>query len=454
MTPRVTPLRVDFAPGENPMQKIGFFILLAFLFFAYSRILDLTVPSLHLPQILSMMALASTLAFGGLQRAFSSSIGKLLLAFSVWMLICVPFSSWRGGSVEMLKDQWSKAFLCYLMVAGLTVTVKQARQVMMTLALAALVAAILAHILQFRNEGRLALPGGLLTNPNDFAQILLLGLPFWTLLVIPRGGILKHLVVLSAAAVLMATIFYSGSRAALLAAFIMASFLFLRVSVPAKFAMILGVAAIAIGLAVLAPRQIIDRYLTAFGEPETGERITEDEYSALQSRVSRKVLLWQSIKLTLTHPLFGVGPGVYMHASTVEFNSQGKRSLWKESHNAYTQVSSENGVPGFLFFTGALIACFRGLGNLRKSAASDPRSAEVSSLAFCLTMSLVGFAITSFFSSIAYKFFFPTVLGLSAGFIQSARNEIQARLEVAQPQIERSRVRLRPRHSPEPARAR
>jgi O-antigen ligase len=424
----MTPPRPAVSYGmraENPMQKIGFFLMLAFLFLAYSRVLDLTLPGLHLPLILSLMAFAATIAFGGVQRAFSSTVGKLLFAFTIWMLICTPFSSWRGGSVEMLRDEWSKAFLCYVMVAGLTVSVRQSRQVMMTLALAALTAAIIGNLMQFHVEDRLALPEGLLTSPNDFAQILLLGLPFWTLPLIPRGGLLKLLTVIFASAFLTMTIYLTGSRAALLASVVMAGFLFIRASLRMKFGLFVAGVLAAGALVLVSPRNLMERYLTTLNEPDPGERVTSDEAAAVESLASRKLLFFQSIELTLTHPIFGVGPGVYQHASTLDFNRRGMRSLWKESHNAFTQVSSESGIPGFLLFTGALFSSFLGLARLRRRTARDPRWGEIASLSFCLTMSLLGFAITSFFSSIAYKFFFPTVLGLAAAFLKSAQDEMQ-----------------------------
>ena len=93
---------------NNPMQKLGFFLLLVFLYAAYSRVLDLAAPSLHLPLVLSLMAFVATFLCGGIPRALSARIGKLLIAFTMWMVVCVPFSTWRRGSLGLLLEEWSK----------------------------------------------------------------------------------------------------------------------------------------------------------------------------------------------------------------------------------------------------------------------------------------------------------------------------------------------------------
>jgi hypothetical protein len=126
----VNPLAIA---ATSPLQNAGFKLLLLFLFFAFSRVLDVTLPSLHLPFILSVIVLLATLATGGLGRVLASPIGRLLLAFTVWMVICVPFSQWKGGSFVLLKEIWLRSLLCFVMVAGLTLTLRQVRAVLLTL---------------------------------------------------------------------------------------------------------------------------------------------------------------------------------------------------------------------------------------------------------------------------------------------------------------------------------
>jgi len=111
---------------------------------------------------------------------------------------------------------------------------------------------------------------------------------------------------------------------------------------------------------------------------------------------------------------------------------------WRETHNAYTQVSSEEGLPAAFFYVGAMVFCFKELGAIRRicrsAQASPPAGAasqnfankydEISTMAFCLSLSLVSFAVFGFFSAMAYQFFFPTLAGLTAAFGRAARAEL------------------------------
>jgi len=60
---------------------------------------------------------------------------------------------------------------------------------------------------------------------------------------------------------------------------------------------------------------------------------TEASLSAQQ----RKELLFKSLKVTVRHPLFGVGPGNFEVVS----------GAWDVTHNSYTQISAEGGIPAF-----------------------------------------------------------------------------------------------------------
>src|SRR5258708_25053720 len=96
-----------------------------------------------------------------------------------------------------------------------------------------------------------------------------------------------------------------------------------------------------------------------------------------------------------------------------------------ETHNAYTKVSCETGFIGLFLFLGSLMVCFRSLNQIRKQAQQDPRFKELGNLAGCMLLSLTGFLVTSFFSSIAYKFLFPTVAGLGISIVWGAHRQMR-----------------------------
>ena len=91
------------AEADDPVHKIGLFLLSLFFFLNYSRVLDLTVPSLHLPLIVGVGLYASTALAGGLQRAFATLPGKLLVAMTGIMILASLFGAWKGGSSKLLS---------------------------------------------------------------------------------------------------------------------------------------------------------------------------------------------------------------------------------------------------------------------------------------------------------------------------------------------------------------
>ena len=66
---------------------------------------------------------------------------------------------------------------------------------------------------------------------------------------------------------------------------------------------------------------------------------------------ARRELLTESIRVTMHHPLFGVGPG----------NFQAYTQSWHVTHNTYTELSSETGLPGLGLFLAILLLTFRSL---------------------------------------------------------------------------------------------
>src|ERR1035438_5923143 len=83
--------------SREKLYKPFHYLLLAYLFFYCSRIAEL-VPYLHIGMVLQPILLIGMIMVGRVKAILSMPIGKLLIAFTVWITICVPFSVWRGGS--------------------------------------------------------------------------------------------------------------------------------------------------------------------------------------------------------------------------------------------------------------------------------------------------------------------------------------------------------------------
>ena len=140
--------------------------------------------------------------------------------------------------------------------------------------------------------------------------------------------------------------------------------------------------------------------------------------SAQESSFLRQHLLQQSLKLTIEHPIFGLGPGIFAVGEADLAKSEGEAALWHVSHNSYTQVSSEMGIPGLLLYLAGLGATFLNIFRFRAQSGTDP-TGRTSAMGLALLLSLVGLCVNLGFSSNAYFSYLPLLMGLSVVFQKS-----------------------------------
>src|ERR1019366_4296048 len=110
------------APVEetSPFRRLGFNVLLVFVFLAFSRIFDVKFGFLHVTGIANGVVFAMVLLSRGFQVALSSNIGKAMLGFTICFGLSVPFSVWRSDSKDIFLNQWLMfSFVSFLVVAGL-----------------------------------------------------------------------------------------------------------------------------------------------------------------------------------------------------------------------------------------------------------------------------------------------------------------------------------------------
>jgi hypothetical protein len=431
---------------------LAFLSLLLYLFVLHSRVLDLTLPFLHIP-ILSLYA-AVTAAFlgGGFFRAFTNRIGVLLLLFSFWMVLSVPFSVWPGGAAQGVKD-WSKALLVYVVIAGLVTTFDQFRRTVHLLAFSILVLALMAIVFGDMSGGRLVLSRGRFTNPNDLAQILLMGLPFWWYIATnPKVKRSRKLLAFGAMVPIFMAMSKTGSRGAFIASVVVALVLFWRSSVSHKVLLMFGAVTLVVLAAAFLPQETKNRYFTIFKGDEEEPPETQLQYaiesSAVSSTWSRWFLLQDSIKLTFLHPVFGVGTNQFDVAQDLySRQTRNQKGAWQVTHNTFTQVSSENGFPALLFYSLALFYAFR-FAKVPKTPRprSSPKPAkrdELTSASFCLRLSLLSLLVSSMFGSFAYQTQFLVLAGLAFAFSRTSVQEMAGAGQPAPPAEERRMVRGR-----------
>ena len=282
----------------------------------------------------------------GLWRVLRSRLAYGWVGLLIWMTLAVPLSYWPGGSASLVLNYLKGQLPMMLIVGGLVLTWRECRLVLMTIALACAVNVLSGRFFTINPDAdsRLSLELGTIGNANDFTAHLLFALPFviFVLISLKRGWIRKILCV----AVIGYGLYFcadTGSRGGLVA--FAAALLFILVRAPGRVrigALVASAVMFVLVLAVL-PQSMMQRYATLFTSDT-------DDQEAVESTAARTHLLLSSIRFTIQHPIFGVGPGEFSDYEASVAKSEGRRAAWQVTHNAYTQVSSENGIPALLFF--------------------------------------------------------------------------------------------------------
>jgi O-antigen ligase len=106
-------------------------------------------------------------------------------------------------------------------------------------------------------------------------------------------------------------------------------------------------------------------------------------------------VLKRSIWVALRYPLFGVGLGNFHHKSVQELGT----------HNAYTQVASEMGIPAMIAYIIFLVHPLRKLRMIERELFERNENSRFYYLSIGLQASLVGYMVASFFAAVAYQWY-------------------------------------------------
>jgi O-antigen ligase len=423
----------------DSVLSIIFPVLVLFLFAVFTGLPELipgvrSIRPLFVIGGLGLIALAVT---GRFMKVLTSPIGKGLVLFTIWFIICTPLAVWRGGSLLVFEDYWSKSFLAFVLTAGLITTASEARKVFHTIAYGVGLLAILALAKHtYTMDGRLELPGGRYSNSNDLAWTLLVGLIFIAYLYL-QGSIGRKVLALGLAAPVLLALSKTGSRAILIGAGVLCIYVFVKGSGATRAKMIIVVPVLFVGLVMAMPKDLLKRYTTLFGQQESGggqltAREEAAKVDAAGSSEARLQLLLDSVYLTFAHPIFGVGPGDFQVAQNDLAVKRGQAyGLWHVTHNTYTELSCEMGIPGLLIYVAFLIQCWRVLSSIiRKKYVSK----DVRMMARVLQAAFLVMVTVAFFESFGYDTNIPIVAGLIAAlsFVaqgQRPRKDSQVKIE-------------------------
>jgi O-antigen ligase len=380
-------------PAYRNRSTLAYAALLTFSFLYYARPEDF-VPGLALIPVAKIsggLALLGLLLSWGRRRAKMPIEIKLVLILFFDMCLTVPFAFWRGGAYQVIRDDFSKAVISALLISMIVSSLSELRKLLWVQA-AAITIMTMASIIIHPGPGGMRMwgLGGVFSNPNDFAINIAINFPLCVAFLLGSKGVLKKLIWTGAILVMVYGVIATYSRSGFIAMVICLLICVWEFGIRGKRPQVLIAAVVMImlgvGLALTTPKYIL-RLKTLVGGDITG---TGDH----GSMDARRDLLMESIHVTMQHPILGVGPG----------NFQAYTKSWHVTHNTYTELSSEAGIPALLLFLTILMLAFRNTARLRKTAVlkAVPQIALFNS---ALRAGLTAYMVGAAFASTTYSLF-------------------------------------------------
>jgi O-antigen ligase len=399
----------------NIFQRACFVALCIYLLsgFANEFMFQLLQSKAYLSTITLVLMPLLFLLTGSATRGLRVPLGKWWIAFGLWLAICAPFSVWKTNTLQLLLSFYFRSYLLYFVICACALTVGRIRTLMYVLGIGNLLVVFSCFAYGAFEDGRFSVAGSnfsFLSNANELGLQLLMGVTVFLFFCFRGGNLLKPL---SFGLVAVSSVYMlkTGSRGVLAAALVtMLAFFLMSRSKVLLVAMTTPLLLVAL---LMIPSATLHRltYIATGGSTTVDN---EQDTSSLESQLQRQRLFWDSVRLTFQNPIFGVGPGEFIVADSNEKEKKGERGTWRQTHNTYTQVSSEAGLPGLIFFVGAILTCLRLNYRMYKQTASKEGLEDYAALSFCMLLGVIAFSIGAIFDQLAYTGHLAIIGGITA----------------------------------------
>jgi O-antigen ligase len=371
----------------------------------------------YLSWISGIILLLAFLTCGTMMRSLKTTLGRLGLAFAVWLLIAIPFSRWPGGSFSLMEGFLPRVQSVIFFSGALLLTVKQCRTTVLSVLVA--LSAILFSCLRSGNmdTGRLYInDSGFFDNPNDLGLFLVVFLGFWAYPLMSKRVVARVVGGVGA----LITVYYlmkTGSRGSFVAlAVVLAACVILSKNRILALAFLIPSVAMTI---LVAPGNTLHRLALLVTDSEA-DFTQADDLRSIDSQVSRQELLRLSIKYTIANPIFGVGSGQFSDSVWSDSKKEGIHRADLSTHNGYTQISSENGIPAVCIFISIILLTIRNNFRVYRSMARLHQD-SLSRMAFAVMMASIAMAVNLMFHHVGYTIYLPTLVGLTVALEMAVR---------------------------------
>jgi O-antigen ligase len=414
---------VPFA--SNRVARGAFVFLWLFTVAIYARPEDIfpAIAPLHLTFVLGLcsgLMYVGALLSGRVRFLWSREV-RIVFLLTAWYALGLPFALWRGGSLEVFIQVWSKTLLIFVLLTQTLVTVKRIQLLLWAIILSELVVTSFSIIQSSRvvwiGERMSGVNQGIL-GWNFLGFEVALTIPYIAALFITERSILSTCLLAGASLSMLWMLVLTASRGGLLNVVwstLLTLLLVLRGRSRGRLAGIVIVAALFAAVS-FAPQVFWERLGTVWNNSETYADTVQA--SAEESTQDHFAVLNRSITYTLEHPIFGLGLGNFEVASGLQL---GQPSAWMGTHNTFTEVSSEAGIPALGLLLALLATAILNMRNSGGAFARNPSSSDLSIMSRATLVSLLSFILGAFFAHLAYGYYLFYPLAIAVGIHSIAR---------------------------------
>ena len=228
--------------------------------------------------------------------------------------------------------------------------------------------------------------GNLFQNPNDLALHLVTIFPIVVGLLLFTRKIVLKLFYIGCGILLLVTIVLTYSRGGFLGLVTAVGVLTWKLQQRNRKAVLAAVILFGAAFMFLAPSQYSQRISNLAGD---------------DSAMARKDDLVRSTLVALRHPLFGIGMDNYV------LRSNGNHA----THNSYTQVASEMGIPAAIIYILFLVTALKRLKKTQLATVNSRKEQRWYYVAVGLQAALAAYMVSSFFASVSYLWYVYYLIG-------------------------------------------
>ncbi|PYT56238.1 MAG: hypothetical protein DMG43_00590, partial [Acidobacteria bacterium] len=212
----------DFVPSQahGYRAELSFFFVWLFTVAIYARPEDI-FPSLGQLHLTLAFGLCASLAYlgalltGQVHLVWTREL-RIVLLLTGWFVAGVPFAFWRGGSFQIVTQEWSKTLLIFFLLSQTLTTIGRFRKVVWTIILSELIVTGISIALSGNDTLRVGdRVFGISKGPlgwNYFGVSVALTIPYLGFLYLSRRSLLRTGLLIATAAVMMWMLVLTASR--------------------------------------------------------------------------------------------------------------------------------------------------------------------------------------------------------------------------------------------------